>query len=116
MSIVRALAHCEAGSAILEFRNDSNIRVVVESATASLANASVGASSQLLRAALELGPGDSNNVDVSAGLAKLFDDRVSGRQEKRVRVLLILDPEPSHQPGPGHYTAAFEGGGFVRFS
>ena len=81
MSIVRALGRCEDGRAILTFRNDTSGDVTVTNATAGDATRIAQFTSPLLTHPLELTSGESVDVDVSDGLAKLFGGASTSRQE-----------------------------------
>ena len=114
MSVVKALAHCRSGKAILEFRNDTGSPITVRGTMAG--RAEVGAATPLLTTPLELRPGESKEVDVSVKMAELYVGSVSGSQTQKVLIRLDLDPEPGEQQGACEYTAVFENGRFVQFS
>jgi hypothetical protein len=112
--MVHAFAETASGRAFLRFRKDANGPITVKTAVAFPAGNGSGA--LLLPNPIEITSGEDVLVDVTQKLLSLFLPGGEPVQERLVKIILTLDPEPSNQPGPAEYSVTYESGQIKSFS
>ncbi len=118
--IVRALHTFESGRASLHLKNESDIKIRVDNALC-LIGSEVGRGANLLRGAnlsnesIILRPGEDFPVDVTEALVRAAKAIGLDNGILRLQILLVLEPEPAGQPGPGSYVVVLRDGRVEEF-